>query len=226
MRRFFLVIFFSFLFNINAYSQIPKIENCYNAKSFNLIDEDKDHWTEENFLSINIWVWDNEKQEKFPYSSTIDIEPNERFELFKRFEERSYTIKLDTGIITETNIYTDFFYKVDKSDYEKKNNKPYNGKKYNLTDYIITNYTEDRIFANRVNYFEENNTKLKLSERNLVVDLLTNKVEIFVTSYDFNQNIDSKTDITIYCKPPKLMESNNQNSGSLFKNILGDLFNK
>jgi hypothetical protein len=226
MNKFILTILLTIIFCVNANSQIPKIENCYSAKSFYLIDEDIDYWTEENFLSINIWVWDNEKQEKFPYSSTIDIEPNERFELFKRFEERSYTIKLDTGIITETNIYTDFFYKVDKSDYEKKNNKPYMGKKYNLTDYLITNYTEDRIFANRVDYFEENNIKLKRSESNLVVDLLTNKVEIFVTSYDLNQNVDSKTDRIIYCKPPQLMESNNQNSGSFFKNILGDLFNK
>jgi hypothetical protein len=225
MKKLLGILVFSLLLGGNALSQISKLENCYSAKSYYLVDPKKQYWTEDNYLANNIWIWDNEKKKKFAYVHT-DIKPDKRFEVFSKFEESSFTIKLDNGIITENKIYSDFFYKIDKIQYEQKYNKPYGDKKYNLTDYIISNYTEDRIFADKINHLDGNNTKLKISEYNLVVDLLTNKVEIFVTSYDQNQNVKSKTDIIIYCKPPKLMESNDQPSNSFFKNILGDLLNK
>ena len=107
------ILFLCFLLSGSAYSQILKLKNCYSAKALTLVDPSKQYWTEENWLSAIVWVWDNEKQEKFRYNLT-DIEPNERFELFKSLEESSFSIKLDTGVITETKIYSDFFYKVEK----------------------------------------------------------------------------------------------------------------
>jgi hypothetical protein len=121
--------------------------------------------------------------------------------LFKKTEENSFYIKYQDGIVTDYDALTEFFYNYRKSKYEKEYKKPYPDERVTVTDYKITNYTSDKIIAQRTNYFEEGQLKLKLSEWNLIIDLNTNTVDFSINSYNAKQELEKRTNFKYFCQP-------------------------
>ncbi len=236
MKKFISIIVLCLAWSGSAYAEMLKLEKCYSENDFALLDNAQQKWTEENYLSTTIWVLDKVENSIYPYSSYVDdITNNERYSLFHRTEESSFYIKYQDGIVTDYDALTEFFYNYNKSKYEKEYKKPYPDERVTVTDYKIINYTTDKIIAQRTNYFEEGQLKLKISERNLIFDLNANTVDFSINSYNAKQELEERRNFKHYCQPPnyvgqEVKASNKPNGKSnesgLFKNILGGILKK
>ena len=183
-----------------------------------------------------MYVIDKEEENNiYPASRYIDISNRELYTLFKKTEENSFYIKYQDGIVTDYDALTEFFYNYRKSKYEKEYKKPYPDERVTVTDYKITNYTSDKIIAQRTNYFEEGQLKLKLSELNLIIDLNTNTVDFSINSYNAKQELEKRTNFKYFCQPlnyisqeSKVSDKQNtkSNQSGFFKNILGGILKK
>jgi hypothetical protein len=186
----------------SAYAEMLKLEKCYNINDTAVRNQFEKKWTEENYLSSIMYVIDKEEENNiYPASRYIDISNRELYTLFKKTEENSFYIKYQDGIVTDYDALTEFFYNYRKSKYEKEYKKPYPDERVTVTDYKITNYTSDKIIAQRTNYFEEGQLKLKLSEWNLIIDLNTNTVDFSINSYNAKQELEKRTNFKYFCQP-------------------------
>jgi len=236
MKKFILIIVLCLVWGGSAYAEMLKIEKCYNVNDVSVRNQFEKKWTEENYLSTTIWVLDKVEDSIAPYSSYVDdITNNERYSLFNRTEENSFYIKYQDGIVTDYDALTEFFYNYRKSKYEKEYKKPYPDERVTVTDYKITNYTSDKIIAQRTNYFEEGQLKLKLSEWNLIIDLNTNTVDFSINSYNAKQELEKRTNFKYFCQPLNYIsqeskgsdkQNTKSNQSGFFKNILGGVLKK
>ena len=235
-KLFSIILVLCLMWSGSAYAEMLKLEKCYNINDTAVRNQFEKKWTEENYLSTTIWVLDKVEDSIHPYSSYVDdITNNERYSLFNRTEENSFYIKYQDGIVTDYDALTEFFYNYRKSKYEKEYKKPYPDERVTVTDYKITNYTSDKIIAQRTNYFEEGQLKLKLSEWNLIIDLNTNTVDFSINSYNAKQELEKRTNFKYFCQPlnyisqeSKVSDKQNtkSNQSGFFKNILGGILKK
>jgi hypothetical protein len=220
----------------SAYAEMLKLEKCYNINDSAVRNQFEKKWTEENYLSSIMYVIDKEEENNiYPASRYIDISNRELYTLFKKTEENSFYIKYQDGIVTDYDALTEFFYNYRKSKYEKEYKKPYPDERVTVTDYKITNYTSDKIIAQRTNYFEEGQLKLKLSEWNLIIDLNTNTVDFSINSYNAKQELEKRTNFKYFCQPLNYIsqeskgsdkQNTKSNQSGFFKNILGGVLKK
>jgi hypothetical protein len=220
----------------SAYAEMLKLEKCYNINDSAVRNQFEKKWTEENYLSSIMYVIDKEEENNiYPASRYIDISNRELYTLFKKTEENSFYIKYQDGIVTDYDALTEFFYNYRKSKYEKEYKKPYPDERVTVTDYKITNYTSDKIIAQRTNYFEEGQLKLKLSEWNLIIDLNTNTVDFSINSYNAKQELEKRTNFKYFCQPLNYIsqeskgsdkQNTKSNQSGFFKNILGGILKK
>ena len=220
----------------SAYAEMLKLEKCYNINDTAVRNQFEKKWTEENYLSSIMYVIDKEEENNiYPASRYIDISNRELYTLFKKTEENSFYIKYQDGIVTDYDALTEFFYNYRKSKYEKEYKKPYPDERVTVTDYKITNYTSDKIIAQRTNYFEEGQLKLKLSEWNLIIDLNTNTVDFSINSYNAKQELEKRTNFKYFCQPLNYIsqeskgsdkQNTKSNQSGFFKNILGGVLKK
>ena len=220
----------------SAYAEMLKLEKCYSINDSAVRNQFEKKWTEENYLSSIMYVIDKEEENNiYPASRYIDISNRELYTLFKKTEENSFYIKYQDGIVTDYDALTEFFYNYRKSKYEKEYKKPYPDERVTVTDYKITNYTSDKIIAQRTNYFEEGQLKLKLSEWNLIIDLNTNTVDFSINSYNAKQELEKRTNFKYFCQPLNYIsqeskgsdkQNTKSNQSGFFKNILGGVLKK
>ena len=220
----------------SAFAEMLKLEKCYSINDSAVRNQFEKKWTEENYLSSIMYVIDKEEENNiYPASRYIDISNRELYTLFKKTEENSFYIKYQDGIVTDYDALTEFFYNYRKSKYEKEYKKPYPDERVTVTDYKITNYTSDKIIAQRTNYFEEGQLKLKLSEWNLIIDLNTNTVDFSINSYNAKQELEKRTNFKYFCQPLNYIsqeskgsdkQNTKSNQSGFFKNILGGVLKK
>jgi hypothetical protein len=231
-----LILVLCLLWSGSAYAEMLKLEKCYNINDSAVRNQFEKKWTEENYLSSIMYVIDKEEENNiYPASRYIDISNRELYTLFKKTEENSFYIKYQDGIVTDYDALTEFFYNYRKSKYEKEYKKPYPDERVTVTDYKITNYTSDKIIAQRTNYFEEGQLKLKLSEWNLIIDLNTNTVDFSINSYNAKQELEKRTNFKYFCQPLNYIsqeskgsdkQNTKSNQSGFFKNILGGILKK
>ena len=237
MKKLFpIILVLCLMWSGSAYAEMLKLEKCYNINDTAVRNQFEKKWTEENYLSSIMYVIDKEEENNiYPASRYIDISNRELYTLFKKTEENSFYIKYQDGIVTDYDALTEFFYNYRKSKYEKEYKKPYPDERVTVTDYKITNYTSDKIIAQRTNYFEEGQLKLKLSEWNLIIDLNTNTVDFSINSYNAKQELEKRTNFKYFCQPlnyisqeSKVSDKQNtkSNQSGFFKNILGGILKK
>jgi hypothetical protein len=236
MKKLFLISALCLAWGESAYAEMLKLEKCYNINDTAVRNQFEKKWTEENYLSSIMYVIDKEEENNiYPASRYIDISNRELYTLFKKTEENSFYIKYQDGIVTDYDALTEFFYNYRKSKYEKEYKKPYPDERVTVTDYKITNYTSDKIIAQRTNYFEEGQLKLKLSEWNLIIDLNTNTVDFSINSYNAKQELEKRTNFKYFCQPLNYIsqeskgsdkQNTKSNQSGFFKNILGGVLKK
>jgi hypothetical protein len=236
MKKLFLILVLCLAWSGSAYAEMLKLEKCYNINDTAVRNQFEKKWTEENYLSSIMYVIDKEEENNiYPASRYIDISNRELYTLFKKTEENSFYIKYQDGIVTDYDALTEFFYNYRKSKYEKEYKKPYPDERVTVTDYKITNYTSDKIIAQRTNYFEEGQLKLKLSEWNLIIDLNTNTVDFSINSYNAKQELEKRTNFKYFCQPLNYIsqeskgsdkQNTKSNQSGFFKNILGGVLKK
>jgi hypothetical protein len=237
MKKLFpIILVLCLMWSGSAYAEMLKLEKCYNINDSAVRNQFEKKWTEENYLSSIMYVIDKEEENNiYPASRYIDISNRELYTLFKKTEENSFYIKYQDGIVTDYDALTEFFYNYRKSKYEKEYKKPYPDERVTVTDYKITNYTSDKIIAQRTNYFEEGQLKLKLSEWNLIIDLNTNTVDFSINSYNAKQELEKRTNFKYFCQPLNYIsqeskgsdkQNTKSNQSGFFKNILGGILKK
>ena len=237
MKKLFpIILVLCLMWSGSAYAEMLKLEKCYSINDSAVRNQFEKKWTEENYLSSIMYVIDKEEENNiYPASRYIDISNRELYTLFKKTEESSFYIKYQDGIVTDYDALTEFFYNYRKSKYEKEYKKPYPDERVTVTDYKITNYTSDKIIAQRTNYFEEGQLKLKLSEWNLIIDLNTNTVDFSINSYNAKQELEKRTNFKYFCQPLNYIsqeskgsdkQNTKSNQSGFFKNILGGILKK
>jgi hypothetical protein len=237
MKKLFpIILVLCLMWSGSVYAEMLKLEKCYNINDTAVRNQFEKKWTEENYLSSIMYVIDKEEENNiYPASRYIDISNRELYTLFKKTEENSFYIKYQDGIVTDYDALTEFFYNYRKSKYEKEYKKPYPDERVTVTDYKITNYTSDKIIAQRTNYFEEGQLKLKLSEWNLIIDLNTNTVDFSINSYNAKQELEKRTNFKYFCQPLNYIsqeskgsdkQNTKSNQSGFFKNILGGVLKK
>lgn len=221
LKVFFIFLFLFSVLETNVNAKIIKLEKCFSENSYSFDGKQKNKWSERDYLTSNVLVWDNKFNEWwYYYGSDIqekygsNIDKNDRYKLFYRLEENSFTINTQNSLVTHSRIYSDFFYEFEKNKYEKKYNKNYPGKQFDLDNYKIFNFSNNRIFAN----------KKTLSNWDLILDLNKNTVY-----FEIERNYSGKREVTsfkYYCQPFGSVKKNGSANTGFLKNFLGIILGK